>query len=236
MEPVPILMQVDASITIPVGPVRLSLRSVALVLACSPLALSVLFVPLSTGMQIAGFAGVLAVAFIVSVPSAEGVWFGTLAAYRLADRWMPRLVDRGKVGRARFRLLAGVGLKVERVRRPLAIPSPLHHWTSLPRVAGVEESLFQKRPGGWCVVFELQGPNEGPQTEQHARWAANAVSWVRAVDCAAQFVCTSDHTDRAAAGRAFDARHRGAEALLDQFERRWAVEMAEMSLRIRNFV
>ncbi len=236
LESIPVLMQVDASITIPVGPVRLSLRSVALVLACSPLALAVLFVHLSVGMQLGGFAGVFAVAFLVSVPSAEGVWFGTLAAYRLADRWMPRLVDRGRVGRARFRRLAGVGVTVERVRRPLAVPSPLHHWTSLARVAGVEESLFERRPGGWCVVFELLGPDHGPQTEQHARWAGSAVSWVRAVDCAAQFVCTSDHIDRASAGRAFDARHRAAEALLDQFERRWAVEMAEMSLRIRNFV
>jgi hypothetical protein len=236
MEPVPVLMQVDASINIPAGPVRLSLRSVALVLACSPLAFATLFVPLSAGVQIGGFVAVFALALIVSVPSAEGVWFGTLAAYRLADRWMPRLVERGRVGRARFRRLVGIGVTVERVRRPLPVPPPLHHWTSLARVADVGDSLFDRRPGGWHVVFELLGPDHGPQTEQHARWATNVVSWVRAVDCAAQFVCTSDHTDRAEAGRAFDARHRAAEWLLDQLERRWTVEMAETSLRIRNFV
>jgi hypothetical protein len=56
------------------------------------------------------------------------------------------------------------------------------------------------------------------------------------VECPVQFVCTSEHTDRVAAARAFDAQHRSAEAILDQLERHWASEMAEMSLRIRNLV
>lgn len=236
MDPVPILLQIDAGISLPLGPVRLSLRSIALMMASSPMALAVLLFHVPPTVQFVTFVGVLAVAFLVSVPTAEGVWFGTLLAYRFVERWTPRLVDRGQVARAKVRRLTGVGLTVGRLKRPLPVPSPFHHWTSLPRAVGVEDSLFERRPGGWCAVFELMGADHGPQTEGHARWARNVVSWVRTVDCPAQIVCVSDHTDRAAAARAFDVRHRPMENLLDRFERHWAMEMAETSLRIRNYV
>src|SRR5262245_43026662 len=193
MQPVPILMQLDASISLPVGPFRLSLRSVALVLAASPLMLTVLFLDLPLNVRVAIVVSVLAGAYLSSVPSSEGIWLGTLVAYRVADVLTPRLVDRGQVRRARVRRLPGVGVVVDRRRRPLSFPSPLHHWTSLARIGGTDLGLFERRPGGWCVVFELEGPDAGPMTPSHADWAQRAVNWVRAVGCAAQFVCTSDH-------------------------------------------
>jgi TraG P-loop domain len=236
MESVPILMQLDAGISLPVGPLRLSLRSIALMMACSPLIVPVLSTPLPTTVQVLTLVSLFGLAFIASVPTVEGVWFGTLAAYRLADRRLPRLVDRGQVRRARFRRLPDVGVVVDRQRRPRRTPSPFHHWASMARLAGVDDSLFERRPGGWCVVFELLGSEHPPLTPGHAAWAGSAVSWARAVGCAAQFVCTSDHLDGPAAARAFDVGHRPQETLLDNLERRWATTMAEASLRIENHV
>jgi hypothetical protein len=236
MDSVPVLMQLDAGIRIPIGPVRFSLRSIALIIAVSPLMVPVLSVGLPPTLQVAAIVGLFGLAFIGSVPTSEGIWLGTLAAYRLGDRWLPRLVDRGQVRRARFRRLAGVGVVVDRQRRPVTAPSPFHHWTSLPRLAGTDESLFERRPGGWCVLFELVGSEHPPMTHGHAQWAQSAVAWARAVGCAAQFVCTSDHMDGPAATRAFDVRHRPQESFLDEVERWWAMTMGEASLRIQNHV
>jgi hypothetical protein len=229
-------MQLDATISVPVGPVRLSFRALALMLATSPLTLLALALPLAPHLQVAAMVSVLAIAFLLSIPTSEGVWFFTVGAYRLADRWLPRLVDHGQARRARIRRLADVGVVVDRRRRPLRVPSPLHHWTSLGRATASDLGLFERQPGGWCIVFELIGPQEAPQTEKHAQWSQRVVGWVRTVGCAAQFVCTSDHIQGAEAARAFDANHRGTHSMLDETERQWATVMAESSLRIQNHV
>src|SRR5205823_4511244 len=156
--------------------------------AVSLLMVPVLSLHLSPTVQVVAIMGLFGLAFIASVPTAEGLWIGTFACYRAAERWLPRLVDRGQVRRARFRRLPGIGVVVERQRRPVAAHSPLRHWTSMARLAGVGESVFERRPGGWCVAFELLGAEHPPLTEGHARWAERVVAWVRTVGSAAQFV------------------------------------------------
>jgi hypothetical protein len=236
MESVPVLMQLDAGISIPVGPLRLPLRAAALIFAASPLMIPLFALPFSTTVQVIAGVSLLGLAYIASVPTAEGLWIGTYLAYRLTDGLMPCLVDQGRAMRATCRRLPDVGLIVSRRRPALALPPPLHHWASLARVTEVDRSLFQRRPSGWCVLFELIGSEDPPLTPGHGRWAESVVGWVRAVGCAAQFVSTSDHLDSAAAARAFDAHHRFDETLLDDLERGWAIHMAESSLRVRNYV
>jgi hypothetical protein len=233
MKTVTVPMAIDARLTIPLGPINITLRSLALALAAAPAAYA------SLGLHVDGLVrfglalGILGAAVIAGLPEREGIWVGTWLACNLAARRLPSLIRASDPGGARVRRL-GEALLVGPRRRALALPAPLHRWLATPRLGGSEAGLLERRPGGWCAVLRLEGSEAPPQSEASAAWSENLIAWLGAVDCPAQLIARATNIDRADAEAIHEARSR-RRTRLAECERKLAGQVAVRTMLVRNY-
>jgi hypothetical protein len=230
-------MALRARPTFPVGPFQVSLRTVAVVAAASPLSLAALHLPAGGGTRVTIAFTVLAVAYVVSLPEREGLWVGTYVCYLLLDPMLPRIV-RSNRGRAiAIRRIGRRHLEVGASdRRPLTLPGALSRWTTLPRVRRAGDGLLEKIPGGWCAILRLEGPVDAPQTPEYAAWCSRALAWITALDCPVQLYVDATHYERSQAEQAFMERVRGLDVPLVDQERTLVGRQALSSLILRHYV
>lgn len=238
MKPIPVPMALRARPTFPVGPFQVSMRTVWVVSAVSPLALLALHLPAGGGLKVTVAVTILAFAYVLSLPEREGLWLGTYVCYLLLDPALPRVV-RGSRGRAvAVRRIGRRHLEVSAADRPpLALPGALSRWSTLPRVLRTGEGLVQKTPGTWCAILRLEGPVDAPQTAEYASWCTRVLSWVTALDCPVQLYAEATHYERSQAEQAFLERVRDLEDTpLVERERALVGEQALSSLILRHYV
>jgi hypothetical protein len=233
MKTVSVPMAIDARLTIPLGPFNISLRSLALALAVSPLAYLSLSLPLDGVLRLALAIGTLGAAVIAGLPEREGIWVGTWLACSLAGRRLPSLIRASDPGRARVRRL-GEALLVGPRRPALSLPAPLDRWSAVLRLGRLEEGLLERRPGGWCAVLRLEGPEAAPQSEAYVAWSENLVAWLLAVGCPVQLIARATNIDRADAEAVHEARSR-QRTRLAECERKLAGQVAARTLLVRNY-
>lgn len=227
-------MAVDARVTIPVGPVNLSLRALVLLLLAGPLAYLVLGLGMDVALRLGLVIALLSAAVIAAVPEREGIWVGTWLTCRVAARRLPSLLRASTPACADVRRL-GDGLLVGRRRAPVRLPAPLNRWTAIPRLGAVELGLLQRHPGGWCSVLALGGPEAPPQSDAYAAWCEGVVGWLLASGSPAQLLAQASNCDRTDAEGVHEARSRLRTRLAEE-ERRLAGQVAARTLTVHNFV
>jgi len=238
MKPIPVPMALRARPTFPVGPFQVTMRTVWVVFAVSPLALAALHLPAGGATKVTVAVTILAFAYVLSLPEREGIWIGTYVCYRLLDPALPRVI-RGNRGRAvGVRRIGRRHLEVGAADRPpVALPGALSRWSTLPRLVGTGDGLLEKTPGTWCAILRLEGPVDAPQTAEYAAWCGRVLSWITALDCPVQLYAEATHYERSQAEQAFLERVREMDdtPLVEQ-ERALVGQQALSSLILRHYV
>jgi hypothetical protein len=230
-------MALRARPTFPVGPFQVTLRTVWVVFAVSPLAMAALHLPFGASTRVTVAFTLLALAYVLSLPEREGLWIGTYLFYVLLDPVLPRAITRNRgravtvrrIGRRHLEIGAGD-------RPPLMLPGALSRWTTLPRVLATAEGLVQKTPGTWCAILRLNGPIDAPQTTEYADWCSRVMTWITALDCPAQLYVEATHYERSQAEQAFLERVRHLDMPLVEQERLLVGQQALSSLILRHYV
>jgi len=234
-------MSIDTQIRVPVGPALVPLRSLSVLAAFAPLALVVLAqasIPLTYRVGLT--MSVLLAAFGLSVPDREGVWILTWWVYRLAAPFLPTVILDGKPSRARVGSVAGATRIGVAHRRALEHALQAFHVAerlTVPRVATTGNGIIRLAPGGARAVLMVLAPAASVGSSRYEEWCDRMVQWLLALDCPSQLLTLLDHYDRMQAEVAFDRRVKGwPQSPLAAFERDLAGNVAEQSLRFRNYV
>jgi TraG P-loop domain len=238
VKPLSVPMALRARPTFPVGPFQVTMRTVWVVSAVSPLVLLALHMPAGGATKVTVAVTILAFAYVLSLPEREGVWIGTYVFYLWLDPALPRVI-RGSRGRAvAVRRIGRRHLEVGAAdRAPMGLPGALSRWATLPRLLRTGDGLLEKTPGTWCAILRLEGPVDAPQTAEYAAWCTRVLSWITALDCPVQLYAEATHYERSQAEQAFLERVRDLEdtALVEQ-ERALVGEQALSSLILRHYV
>jgi hypothetical protein len=227
-------LAIDAKITFPVGPLNLPIRTIVLLLAALFPAL-VLLNDLSGVYKWLGPMLVLFFAAMLAVPEREGLWVGTWCFFRLTERFLVRTIHKGKLARARVKKV-GSGILVGKAHAPLAVPPPFGRVVKVPRLAKMTAGLFERKPGGWCGIVELQGPDPVPQSEAYAAWCDQVIDWMQAVEVPCQLLARSIHYDRSVVEQAYESHSIVTGIRLGELERRLAGDVAARTMVIKHYV
>jgi TraG P-loop domain len=238
MKPIPVPMALRARPTFPVGPFQVTLRTVWVVFAVSPLAALALHLPAGASTRVTVAVTILAFAYVFSLPEREGIWIGTYLCYLLLDPMLPRVI-RGNRGRAvTVRRIGKRHLEVSAADRPpVVLPGALSRWATLPRLQRAGDGVLEKSPGTWCAILRLEGPVDAPQTAEYAAWCTRVMSWITTLDCPVQLYAEATHYERSQAEQAFLERVRDVEdSPLVEHERVLVGQQALSSLILRHYV
>ena len=238
MKPIPVPMALRARPTFPVGPFQVTLRTVWVIAAVSPLALLALHIPAGGGTKVTVAVTILAFAYVLSLPEREGLWVGTYVFYLLLDPALPRVIRAGRGRAVAVRRIGRRHLEVGAAdRRPLALPGALSRWATVPRLLRAGEGLLEKTPGTWCAILRLEGPVDAPQTAEYGAWCSRVLTWITALDCPVQLYAEATHYERSQAEQAFLERVRDFDDTpLVEREQALAGEQALRSLILRHYV
>ncbi len=233
-------LNVDAQFRLAIGPVLLPLRSVVLAALVSPVAYLLLALRLPGLWSVAGAGFLLAMAASFGLPERQGVWIGTHVVYRQAWRLLPSTVTRGRMGRARVRMVAGsVHVSGERALEGAwrVMPRRWRAVVSVPTAAADVAGILRLSPGGHRAVVVLEGPAVSISSDAYLGWCRSAISWVGALGCPAQFLTLMTHHDAGRVGDAFDRRVSGwPRTPLRELERAVASTLAETTLGLRHYL
>jgi hypothetical protein len=238
MKPIPVPMALRARATFPIGPFQVTMRTIWVICAVSPLALLALHLPAGAGTRVTVAVTLLALGYVLSLPEREGIWIGTYVCYLLLDPILPRVIRHNRGRAVPVRRIGQRHLEVGAAdRAPVRLPGQMSRWATLPRLLRTGEGLLEKTPGTWSAILRLKGPVDAPQTAEYAAWCGRVLSWLTTLDCPAQLYAEATHYERSQAEQAFLERvHDVDESPLVEEERALVGRQALSSLILRHYV
>ncbi|MGH7234205.1 MAG: hypothetical protein ACREF7_02045, partial [Candidatus Saccharimonadales bacterium] len=233
-------LAIESEIELPIaGVANVPLRSVlAALIACIPAGFVFLspFIVFEARAFIAII--ILVAAVVISIPKTQGIWVGTLLAYRLLGFAIPSLTSRGQAMRAR-NYLENDDLISEGSKAPLSWGVPyLRRAFSLPSIELIEDGLFKTDISGYRGVLKIEGPITAIGGLSYDNWGKELMSWVDAMECPVQFFSIVEHYDGAKAGKAFEQRVRKGwgQSVIITAEKNQVTNLAERSFGLSSYL
>lgn len=234
MRMVRVPMAVDAKLKIPVGPVNLPIRAVLCLVVAAPLAyIGVEYLP---GMYryVVPIVGLI-LAAMLGMPEQESVWILTFAIYKVFEPLLPRIIRGGLPGRVNVKRV-GSGLSVGRPRRQLAGIGSYSRWVKQPRITDADTGLLYRRPGGWCGVIRVTGPDAAPHTDAYADWCKGMTDWLLNIEVPVQVLARTVHYDRSDVEAKYERHCTLLQTRLGDYERRLSGDIASRTMVVEHHV